>query len=69
VLRKLLCLVARHKVNRRRVWHDELNFRTSCDRCGTPLLKDTQGWREFDTDRDSNERRGPHPHSAHAARG
>ena len=63
MLKRLFCLVRRHHVNRRRVWNDQLNFRTSCDRCGVPLLRDGRGWREFDSNRDAHVQRQAHPRS------
>ena len=56
----LICKYFGHKVDRHRVWNDGIDFRTSCARCGRALLRDLGGWREFDPERDSEER-GPHP--------
>ena len=69
MLKGLLCNVANHRVNRHRVWHDNLNFRTNCERCGKPLLRDTKGWREFDSAIDSDTSRSAHPHSEDGAPG
>ena len=69
MLKNLLCQIVGHKVNRRRVWHDRFNFRTSCDRCSAPLLRDRHQWRLFDTERDANLERAAHPHSAEAVGG
>lgn len=63
MLKRLCCKIVGHRVNRRRVWSDHLNFRTNCERCGAPLLRDNQGWREFESERDANLSRQPHPHS------
>jgi len=63
LLKSLYCLIIRHRVNRHRVWNDQLNFRTSCERCGAPLLRDEYGWREFDGERDANTMRDAHPRS------
>jgi hypothetical protein len=63
VIKRLYCKVVGHRVNRRRVWNDQLNFRTNCERCAVPLLRDRNGWREFDTNRDANELRDAHPRS------
>jgi hypothetical protein len=63
VLKRLYCLIASHRVNRRRVWNDRFNFRTNCERCNAPLLRDDRGWREFDSDRDAHLMRDPHPRS------
>ena len=64
MLKRLLCLFGRHSVNRRRVWHDHIDFRTKCESCGTPLLRDTRGWRAFDDDRDAGDGRAVGPHAA-----
>ena len=66
MVKRLYCSLAGHRVNRNRVWDDQLNFRTNCERCGTSLLRDNRGWREFDSARDANLRRDPHPHSVQA---
>ena len=63
MLKRLFCAIVGHRVNRRRVWNDQLNFRTSCERCGAPLLRDNQGWREFESERDANVMRLAHPHN------
>lgn len=57
-----ICKLRGHRVNRRRVWHDTINYRTRCERCGGALLRDTNGWRNYDLARDGEEGRGPHPH-------
>ena len=62
MLKRWYCRITRHKVNRRRAWHDHLNFRASCARCGAPLVRDRHGWREFDSERDASELRGAQPH-------
>jgi hypothetical protein len=64
----LFCRITRHRVNRHRVWHDRLDFRATCRRCGMPLLRDKQGWREFDSARDASELRDAHPRSTEALR-
>ena len=57
----IVCKCLGHRVDRRRVWNDGIDFRTSCVRCARPLLRDDPGWRAFDPDRDSHENRSPHP--------
>ena len=48
MLNSLFCKLRGHRANRRRVWHDKVDFRTSCQRCNAPLLRDEhRGWREF----------------------
>ena len=63
VLKQLICRVLQHRVDRRRVWNDSLEFRTNCTRCGTPLLRDHKGWRPFDSARDARVDRTAHPRS------
>jgi hypothetical protein len=57
----LLCRLLGHRIDRRRVWNDGIDFRTSCPRCGAALLRDHVGWREFDAERDEGMHRLPHP--------
>ena len=61
MLKRMICGLRGHVVNRSRVWNDGYDYRTSCDRCGTPMLRDVDGWRPFDEDRDNNLPRKPHP--------
>lgn len=61
VLTSFICRVAGHRVDRRRVWNDGIDFRTGCARCGQPMLRDLTGWREFDEERDGDPTREPHP--------
>lgn len=61
VLTSLVCKVIGHRVARRRVWNDGLDFRTLCQRCGTPLIRGEGGWRVYDAERDDNPNREPHP--------
>jgi len=56
----VLCRLRGHKVNRRRVWNDTLDYRTSCERCDTPLLRDHDGWRDYYPEDDRPDRL-PHP--------
>ena len=56
----LACRLFGHKVDRHRVWNDGIDFRTSCTRCGTALVRDQIRWRAFDPERDTGERL-PHP--------
>jgi hypothetical protein len=62
VLNSFLCKIAGHRINRRRVWNDSVDFRTTCERCGSELLRDESRWREFDPAGDGDARREPHPH-------
>ncbi|WP_156313560.1 hypothetical protein [Erythrobacter sp. SG61-1L] len=61
VIGAYLCRTFGHRVNRRRVWNDGIDFRTSCHRCGTELIRDLDQWREYDPARHDNPGRLPHP--------
>lgn len=56
-----VCQIVGHKINRHRVWFDSIDHRTSCERCGGPMIRDDAGWRAFDSDRDSHPLRRGHP--------
>jgi len=57
----LRCKVFGHKINRRRVWDDGLNYRTRCDRCDAPLIRGRDGWRPLDFEKDLIVKRSSHP--------
>lgn len=62
-----LCKVIGHK-HARRVWHDGLDFRARCARCGGDMLRDSVrgNWRLFDPAEDANPARVNRPeHPAH----
>ncbi|MCP5397190.1 MAG: hypothetical protein H6918_10760 [Sphingomonadaceae bacterium] len=61
MLKRIICSLSGHVINRHRVWNDGYDYRTSCDRCGTPMLRDVDGWRPFDEARDNDLPRKPHP--------
>lgn len=61
MLKAFACRIAGHQVDRHRVWHDGINYRTNCTRCATALLRAQEGWREFDPELDSSAIRLPHP--------
>lgn len=67
VIKSLFCFASAHVVNRRRVWHDGRNFRTRCQRCREPLIRDKGNWRIFDIERDGSDVRHSHPHTGEAA--
>ena len=62
MLSGLVCGIRGHKVDRNRVWHDNLNYRTTCRSCGASLLRDGEGWRVFNNAKDFDSDRRPHPH-------
>jgi hypothetical protein len=59
----IFCRLSSHRINRNRVWFDGIHNRTNCDRCGLPMIRDVTGWRPFDSDRDADPRREPHPNA------
>jgi len=61
VLNRIVCNIFGHRIDRKHVWFDELDFRTSCRRCGTPMVRSIHGWREFDPERDNEAGRIGHP--------
>lgn len=52
-----ICEFFGHKVDPRRVWHDGLNYRTKCRRCGSNLLRQSSGWVIFDPAAHADDRR------------
>lgn len=61
MLSAIICQLAGHRVNRRRVWHDQVDFRTRCERCGTDLIRGRHGWRLFDAEQDAEPHRRAGP--------
>lgn len=61
MLNSLICRVVGHKVDRRRVWNDSVDFRTTCTRCRDPLLRGEAVWRRYDPARDDSAMRDVHP--------
>jgi hypothetical protein len=52
----LLCRLWNHRRQRNKVWHDGVDYRAPCARCGLPLVRDIGGeWRPFDIVRDAPE--------------
>ncbi len=50
----LLCRFFGHRRERHKVWHDGVDYRAPCTRCGIPLVRDIDGgWRPFDIARDA----------------
>lgn len=58
----IVCAMRGHRVNRKKVWWDSINFRTNCTQCGRALLRDDEGWRPFNqAEADEGDlRRGAH---------
>ena len=59
---RIHCWLRGHKIDRHRVWYDGFDHRTTCRRCGTPMIKGLEEWRPFASDTDLDPRRKPHPH-------
>jgi hypothetical protein len=57
----IICRLTSHKINRSRVWFDSIHYRTNCERCDLPMIRGVTGWRPFDSERDGDPRREPHP--------
>ncbi|MEO6387783.1 MAG: hypothetical protein ABIT16_01500 [Croceibacterium sp.] len=66
VLLSLVCKIIGHRVGRRRVWNDGIDFRTTCRRCQQDLIRPESGWRVYDPERDANPERSAHPRTADA---
>ena len=62
MLKTLICRMVGHRPDRRRVWNDGIDFRAQCVRCGIPMVRDMQGWRAFDPERDNEEERATSRH-------
>lgn len=52
-----LCAVIGHKIDRKRVWHDTIDFRTQCARCGGAMIREDMHWRRFHPEQDANPHR------------
>lgn len=63
MLKRMMCVFTSHAINRHRVWHDGIEFRTKCRRCGTPLHRTEEGWRILAADEQADSRRAAHPNS------
>lgn len=62
----MFCGMLGHRRLRTKVWHDGVDYRAPCARCGAPLLRDMHGrWRLFDWEKDSppgSQTRSARPH-------
>lgn len=58
---KLVCALIGHRISRHHVWHDDRDFRTSCRRCRTNLLRDIDDWRVFTGEDAAVHGRAVHP--------
>jgi hypothetical protein len=43
----IICKVVGHRPDRKRSWHDQMNWRSNCKTCRFGLIRDRHGWREF----------------------
>ena len=57
VLSQWLCRVFGHRRDAKRAWHDLVDYRSRCKRCGVEMLRDRHGWRTFDPEADADPRR------------
>ena len=48
---ELLCLLIGHRRRGNKVWHDTVEWRSTCNRCDQSLIRDhmTEQWRPFTT--------------------
>lgn len=60
VLSKFTCSISGHRIAKQNVWHDRLNLRTDCTRCGTVMIRTIKGWRPYDEAKDANTDRLEH---------
>jgi hypothetical protein len=44
MIMRMVCAVIGHKINRRRVRYDGLDFRTHCRRCNSSMVRHDNGW-------------------------
>ena len=58
---KIVCMILGHSPRRRVIWHDGRNYRAPCRRCHYPLIRDSGGWRAFDSQRDARVDRAQRP--------
>jgi hypothetical protein len=65
----MFCRLRGHRRLRTKVWHDGIDYRAPCVRCGTPLIRDMDGaWRPFDWVKDAppgSQPRSGRPHQDH----
>jgi len=58
MLKRISCLLGHHSVNRRRVWHNGIDFRTQCEECGDSLVRtDERGCHVLYSEEASDDRR------------
>ena len=59
MLNRIACLFSRHKVNRHRVWHDGVDFRSRCAHCDKPMVRTEEGWQAYNETSHADDRRAP----------
>jgi hypothetical protein len=59
----LFCTIWGHDRDRHRAWHDSLDWRAYCRRCGVAMILDhhDQDWRLYEPKRDDSPFRKPPP--------
>lgn len=65
-MRNLKCRLLGHRVNRDRVWHDGISFRTKCSNCNLAMIRGRNAWRPFDPEKDRSQYRSAQPRSDEA---
>jgi len=54
MIASILCQAFGHRRLRTKVWHDGVDYRAPCARCGAPMVRDMHdGWRAFDWAKDA----------------
>ncbi|MBQ1500264.1 MAG: hypothetical protein IIZ38_18305 [Sphingomonas sp.] len=44
LLQPIYCLVGKHHRSRSRAWNDGTAFRSWCEGCGRPMIREFEGW-------------------------
>lgn len=57
MIRLTICEFLGHRVNRKKVSHDGLNYRTNCARCRHSLIRQKHGWVLYDPASHGDDRR------------
>ena len=66
MIAKPLCALGGHKIDRHKVWHDGISYRTKCARCRTALIRERDGWSAFKESIHGDEARAMSPSEAAA---
>jgi hypothetical protein len=44
LLQPVYCLFGKHHRSRGRAWNDGMTYRSWCEGCGKPMIRDLHGW-------------------------